>query len=564
MAYNFKNSHIRNIDEDFAERNKDYGSYIEPALNDLAAAVDSAADDRKKQEISDDITALMQKYAQKFALGITESPATLNAEEKFADFMLKAAEFNPQNTAMLFDSALKMENFCERHDNGILLKMAEKTVFPLAESKNKSAQALNTAGIVAKTLAGHWNKYKNTRHPDLTTHQRFADIFEKSFPLVPSIKPALDEVRTDITFISDGFKLDRDIEKISRNPEDESLTQTFEKHLRTAFYNDPSATAANLADNAKNIAKIADADTRNELYCTINDVIQENSAPNTQTSDMVLTLVGKIMKAEKDAALQEQFALSALDLIQKTALDKDGALLIAEGREKQTFGTMAKIADSCGHRSELKQILNDTAYKYKDNPEVRRMVQKTTIRALNSEENSGKKMHDYEEPSFIKSMRNVQRNLRITRQHNNEICELLNLSYANSDYKYDATKPLKVDKKDLLKAANTLSQYKAIDPVLYRLMLNRIDTKGFTNVDDKVLDAFTRVLDRVKVHEPRDIIDFDNKITEVRTQMHSRGIHQKQKINAAGKPLHFEEKKDKAPKKFNIKFDNDDLDISGR
>jgi hypothetical protein len=271
------------------------------------------------------------------------------------------------------------------------------------------------------------------------------------------------------------------------------------------------------------------------------------------------------MKTEKDPAVHYDLGTSALGLLQAVATDESGALIMADGKEPQAFGALSKLADTCGHRSELLQILSDTAEKYKDTPDTLQKVKEITIRALDSADDRGVKMKDYEEPDFIKEMRPLQRSIRAVRLRDKEICELLNLEYAGkyARFKFDPSKPLKASKESLLKAANLLGQYKSIDPTLVSLVMNKMDTKGFTNVDDKLLDTFAKVTDRLKTEKPEVSQKYEGIVTEARKQLHTHKLSQK-KVNPDAKPPRFEEKREKtAPengvKKFTIKFDKSDI-----
>ena len=188
-------------------------------------------------------------------------------------------------------------------------------------------------------------------------------------------------------------------------------------------------------------------------------------------------------------------------------------------------------------------------------------VKEVTIRALDSADDSDRKMKDFIEPDFIKEVRKEQRSRRAIRQRNNEICELLNISYpSGSDYKYDVSKPLKPNKENLQKAADILGQYRSIDTTLLSLMLNKIDNKEFTNVDDKVLDSFAKATEHLNTDMPEVRQKYEYIITTTRKQLHTHILENKKTNTETTPPRYVEKRENKEKKpKFVIKLSKDDI-----
>jgi tetratricopeptide (TPR) repeat protein len=568
MAYNFNNSKIEQVYEDFANRSKDFESYMDLAFEDIGAAFDEAKDKNEKAKISDDVTYLMSACNDKFANALLYGGEYQEAwAKKFAATLEKAADANPNNIPSILDSAYKLEQTAEFFDYGILNALAKHVIVAHPKYAEKAME----------TVDKHFAYYdKEAIEPEIKTYKDFYDVYTTAYRKPRSRQMAdkaiatANEVYSKMEFIKGGMQLEKSIENIKANPEDEKALQNFEKDLQFAMRVNPEKAIANVVDNLKEIAAVGNADTRNEIYCLVSDAIEKNIPAEFEgakkvKSDLAFSFIGKAMKTEKDPAVHYDLGTSALGLLQAVATDENGALIMADGKEPQAFGALSKLADTCGHRSELLQILSDTAEKYKDTPDTLQKVKEITIRALDSADDRGVKMKDYEEPDFIKEMRPLQRSIRAVRLRDKEICELLNLEYAGkyARFKFDPSKPLKASKESLLKAANLLGQYKSIDPTLVSLVMNKMDTKGFTNVDDKLLDTFAKVTDRLKTEKPEVSQKYEGIVTEARKQLHTHKLSQK-KVNPDAKPPRFEEKREKtAPengvKKFTIKFDKSDI-----
>lgn len=568
MAYNFSNSKIEQVYEDFADRSKDFESYMDLAFEDIGKAFDEAKDKNEKAKISDDVTYLMSACNDKFAKALMFGEEYQEAwAGKFAATLEKAADANPNNIPSILDSAYKIEQTAEFFDYGILNALAKHVI---AGHPKHAEKAL---AVVDK----HFAYYdKEAIEPKIETYKDFYDVYTTAYRKPRSRQMAdkaiasANEIYSKMEFMKGGMKLDKSIENIKANPEDEKALQDFEKSLQFAMRADPEKAVANVVDNLREIAAIDNTDTRGEMYGVICDALEENIPAESAgakkfKSDLLFSFIGKAMKTEKDSDIRENLALSSLGLIRTEAIDENGALIMADGKEPQAFGALSKIADACGHRSELLQLLSDTAEKYKDTPDMLQKVKEVTMRALDSADDSGRKMKDYEEPDFVKEIRPLQRSIRAVRLRDKEICELLNLEYTGkyARFKFDPSKPLKASKESLLKAANLLGQYKSIDPTLVGLALNKMDTKGFTNVDDKLLDTFAKVTDRLKTEKPEASQKYEGIITEARKQLHTHKLSQK-KINPDAKPPRFEEKREKPAqesgvKKFTIKFDKSDV-----
>lgn len=553
---------MQQVNDDFSGGVKD----LEETMKDLKTAFDAAKSADKKAIFFDEFKQIVKNYPAQIAAGLDFAPAPRANKwaHSFAELMSEAVEFNPQNAQEMFTGALKIEQNSANHNNGILLQMADKIVSKYAKQKNKNIkqnnEAIKQTKIVLTALMEHWKDYGKSGQLDAATCKKFYEICTQAYPIVPSILPVANEIHTETEFLEGGYKLGKDIQIISQKPDDEAAKETFANHFKSALNHNPQEAVADLVSNIKSISRIDNTEAREDIYCAICDAMQKDFPAEIAKSDMAFTVVGKIMKAEKDDEVRKNFALSAVELIQKVATDENGALAMEAGREMQAFGALEKLADACGHRGELLQLLSNSAEKYKDTPEILQKVKDVTIRALDSADDSGQKMIGYQEPDFIKEMRPVQKELRAIKMHDKEICELLNLEYAG--HKFDPSKPLKPNKETLSKAINILGQYKSIDPLLFSWTLNKADTKEFTNIDDKMLDTLSKVVDRIKVREPEERKKYANMVTETRKMVHAHILEQKKAdANADAKPPHFVEKRENKTEKpkFVIKFSKDDI-----
>ncbi len=567
MEYNFKNPLLQQVNDDFSGGVKD----IEETMKDLKTVFDTAQSAEKKALFFDEFKQIIGNYPAQIAAGLDFAPAPSANKwaHSFAEIMTEAIEFDPQNAPEMFANALKIEQNSSHHNSGILLHMADKIVSKYAHQKNKNIKQTNEAikqtKIVLKALTEYWKDYAKSGQFDAATCKKFYEICTQAYPISPNILPVANEIHTEIEFLEGGYKLNKDIQSISQKPEDEAAKETFANHFETALKHNPQEAVADLLSNLKSISQIDNADTRNDIFTMATDAIVKSDISREYKSDFLMTFINKTMKAERDVALKENLGVAAMYMIKDALIDETGKLIMAEGKENQAFGALGKIAEVAGHRSELRELLSNMMEQYKGQNDKQAKVKEIMIKALDFEDATHKAVVPEKEPTvFEKRMRNVYKELKFTRQHNNEICELLNLNYAQSDYKFDVTKPTKASKKDLLKAANTLSQYKVIDPTLFGMMINKMDEKNFSNIDDKVIDAFSRVLDRVKFALPEDHAKIANRLTEVRMRTHAD--HIQQKVNPNMKPPHFEEKgkivktpQNDAPKTFKIQFGKEDL-----
>lgn len=529
--------------------------HIEAAYRDFDATLKSVKDDGDKVRFSDEITNFVSTNVEKLGSALLMGgEMTDKWVDKLGDYMETAITYNPKNIPSLLNVAAKIEEFSEFGDYGVLNKLAAKVTAKYPQYSEKALE------LTDKHLADY---NATTMTPSIKTYEDFYKVYTnayakpKSRQMADRVLATANDIYYRIDFLKNDMKFDKSIQRISENPSDESLLERFETCLRQSMRIRPLGTMDDVLQNLKVISQIDEADTRGAIYTMVADSV-DRDIPNItgrsveNKSDMLMKFINKCLKAEKDPEVKEGFALSAIYAMRRSMADEKGALVMAADKENQAFGALKKLAETAGRRFELQEMLTAMAQKYKDNPEKRAVIDDITIRALDSADDHGDKAADLSESEYIKAMRAIQKPRRFLRLHNTEICSLLNIEYAKSEYKFDVKKPLKPSRKDLLKAANLLSQYKSIDPVLYRLMLNSMDTKTFANVDDKVIDAFAKALDRVN-DTPEKRKEFENELTEKRTQMHTLTIKQKT-VNADAKPPHYVEKRNPAEKKEMPKF----------
>ncbi len=572
MAYTFNSFRMAKVNKEFNPKT---------ALSVMGAVLDDALTDEEKIQASDDVTNLVAERAEKFVSAMADGSIK---NEELAEKLATAIEHNPKNIQAVLNSAMKVEKAAANGDTGLLIALADKVISKF-KYKHSNSEAIRRTKIVLATLNKYVENYNRTANPEVATYEKIHKIYDKAYPIVPSILPVSEKLSERIALLKSGYDRSKGnfemvVESFKNDPKEGEHADMFEQELKFAVKNDPQKAVATVMDNIKSVAQIANEGVRGEIYGIIlkeafEGIPADNDAAIKARSAQIMTYINKAMKAEKNPEIKERLAVCAMYTLHNAATDENGGLMFAEGQENQAFGALEKLAETAGHRTEIKEILAATADRYRGQEDIESRVKDTMKKALASEDGSKKEMAvDYEKTMFEKRMNNVYRQEKNVRRLNTEICALLNINYTDSDYKVDVNKVGLPSKKEMEKAINKLSEYSQISGYLPDLIIGKMDTEKFSNIDDKMLDKFLNVCTRIKSEENRGKIV--SKLNDVRKDMHAMNVRKKNKIVFSkddyiapdGVDLEkLAEKKtpaDHAPKKFNESFKDDIKSGKGR
>ncbi len=565
MAYTFNSFRMSKLNKEFTSKE---------AIGVMDAVLDDALTDKEKILASNDVANLISGHSEQFAAALADGSIK---NEELTGKMLSAIEFNPQNIQLILNSALKIERTSKSGDTNILTTLADKLISKF-KYKHSSREAISQTKAILTTLNKHVEDYGKTANPDLATYEKIHKIYDKAYPIVPSILPISNKLGERIGIMKAGYKrsegnFEKIVEFMQKNPDKEEYTDMFEQELKSAMNRNPQKAVETVMNTVKGISQIANDNTRGDMYGIILGAMEgipaKDNAESEAKSAKVMAFINKAMKAEKNPEIKERMAVSAMYALHNGLCDENGGLIIAAGQENQAFGALNKLAETAGHRTEIREILAATADKYRTREDISEKVKDTMKKALAFADTSKKEMAvEHEKTMFEKRMRNVYRQDKNVRRLNTEICALLNLNYPDSDYKFDINKHTFPSKKEMEKAINKLSEYSQISGYLPDLIINKIDKEKFSNIDDVMLDKFEKATGRIKSEENRENVV--SKLMDVRKNMHSMNVRKKNKIvfskddYVAPDGVDLEklaEKKtpaDHAPKKFNGPF-NDDI-----
>lgn len=572
MAYTYNSFRMAKINREFNPKT---------ALSVMGAVLDDALTDEEKIQASDDVINLVAEHAEKFVSAMADGSIK---NEELAEKMMTAIEHNPKNIQSVLNSAMKVEKAAANGNTGLLTALADKVISKF-KYKHSNSEAIRQTKVVLATLNKYIENYNKTANPDVATYEKIHKIYDKAYPIVPSILPVSEKLSERITLLKSGYdrskgNFEKVIESFKNDPKEGEHADMFEQELKFAVKKDPQKAVATVMDSIKSVAQIANDGVRGEVYGIIlkeafEGIPADNDAAINARSAQIMTYINKAMKAEKNPEIKERLAVCAMYTLHNAATDENGGLMLAEGQENQAFGALEKLAETAGHRTEIKEILAATADKYRGQEEIESRVKDTMKKALAAEDSSKKEMAvDYEKTMFEKRMNNVYRQEKNVRRLNTEICALLNINYKDSDYQVDVNKVGLPSKKEMEKAINKLSEYSQIGGYLPDLIIGKMDTEKFSNIDDKMLDKFINVAGRIKSEENRGKIV--SRLNDVRKDMHAMNVRKKNKIvfskddYVAPDGVDLEklaEKKtpaDHAPKKFNESFKDNIKSGKGR
>ncbi len=572
MAYTFNSFRIAKIHKEFNPKT---------ATNIIDAVLSDAQTDEEKVQASNDVANLLAERAEEFAAALTNGSMKNN---ELAKNMQAAIELNPKNIQSVLNSAMKIEKAAGKGDIGLLTELADRVISKF-KYKHSNSEAIRQTKVVLATLNKHTENYNKTANPDLATYEKIHKIYEKAYPIVPSILPVSNILGERIALMKNGYdrnkgNFEKIIESFQNNPSGGERADIFEQELKFAMKKDPQKAVETIMENIKSVAQIANGSVRGDVYGVIfreamEGIPADSEAEIKDKSAKIMTYINKAIKAEKNPEVKERLAVCAMYTLHNALTDENGGLIFADGQESQAFGALNKLVEVAGHRAEIREILASTADKYRGQDDIENKVKETMKKALAFEDSSQKEMAvNHEKTMFEKRMRNVYRHEKNVRRLNSEICALLNINYPDSDYKIDINKIGTPSKKEMEKAINKLSEYSQISGYLPDLIINKMDTEKFSNIDDKMLDKFLSITGRIKSEENREKIV--SKLQDVRKNMHAMNVRKKNKIVFSkddyiapdgvdlGKLAEKKTPADHAPKKFNESFKDDIKSGEGR
>lgn len=543
MSSDFNNSEIEQVYDDFAHHKGDYDDLMVDALKDINSV--NINNDRDEAAFSDDITALMKEHGAKFGKALATASAANRAEwaPKLAKILKTAMDMNPDNTASLVNSAYEMEK-AYGGDVGILSDVAERATFRYKEHMKE------VMAIVDK----HMQDYDAGVDKNEAAYKAFYKVYTNAFRRTGSAKysKAANEITDKIEMLKGNITTEKLIQRVKNNPSDEAVLESFEKNLKLLLSNNPEAGVADITGKLKDISKIEDAAAREEVYTIIIDAIDGNvKAGPAEKSGILFSAFDYILKTEKDEDIRKSVTVSAVGFLQGVT-DENGALIIADGAEKQTLRALKKMADSYGNYVGLKDLVAKTAEKYQKWPEIHDELKATMLKALDYEERNGVETDMDSRSAFEKEMLWFKKNRDNKTRLDTQIYALLNIPHKTNGYQKDPNKPYYPSKSDMRKVSNLLSQYKTIDYTVILAIEGKIDQENFTNIDDAILGNLSARTDRMA---KEDGVKFEEKLTSIRAQMHLRGIQQK-KEKEANAPKQWRESAEPKPDKkisFSIK-----------
>lgn len=539
MEYNFNHSAVEQVYDDFTYSKGDYTDVMDAGLKDLDSAVKSVKNRNDGFAVSDDIAALMAECNGHF--GIAFNAATAAEREKWlpqlADVLVSAVELNPRNAESILQSALKLEQAYEGSDSGILLKVADKISFRYPEH----------LPAVLKTVDEHLQNYEQQPKKDAAVYKSFYKVYTnavrktRSAEMRDKASTTANDIFGQIELLKGNVTVEKLLQRVMKNP-NEATIEAFEKDLNTLMAQNPQS-VAEIQPNLKSIAQLEKPDTRAEVNGLMIDAFQH--LPQAETPDALkerstqfYSIVDEMLRREKDENARRTVAVTATYALKRAFTDENGALIFAEGQEKQAFNTLNRIADGNGGRFGLKEMLVKTAEKYRKSPEIAEMTRACMLKVLDADEKFQNPVEGERSPYEVEMLahkRNRDNRARLDKQ----IYTLLNIPSKSLGVERDPSKPFYPSKADMRRVVNLLSQYRKIEYGVALSIFGKMDNEKFTNIDDKILDTVSNVTSRMQYKE-----EFIEKLTEMRTQMHAFGIREKKKNAANDKTAQIVSMKD--------------------
>lgn len=552
MQHDFTSAEVERVSDDFNYHKADYDDLMPDALTDLDTAVKGIKDRRDGFAVSNDIAALMDDNAEKFASALNSSSATNRAEwaPKLAEILVAAVDLNPRNAESLLNSAAKIEKAYDGADTGILLKVADRISFRYPEHLPAVLDATDK----------HLEKYETQEHQTADGFKSFYKVYTnanrktRSQEVRDRASATANAVFGKIEMAKGNVSFDKLLQRVKDNPENEAVAEAFEKDLNTLMAQNPQKTAEAIQAAIKGISKMENQDAREEIYSVILEAVGSKiKAANPEElkakSATVFSVVDGIMRAERSEHSRNIVAITATDIAQRRLTDENKTLVIAEGKEEQAFSALNRMADANGGRFGLKELLVAGAEKYKDNPEMLDKVKTAMLKTLDADEKFGNPPAEEGSISpFETEMAEVKRQRDNKNRIDARILTLLNIPSKKLGIERDPKKSFYPSKSEMRKVVNLLSQYKEIDYSTLLHVLGKIDKENFSNVDDAILDSFAKKTVKMQEQDKKYLTD---ELTGIRTKMHTKGIQDK-KAKLVALDTNNEAPKSHKPAQFHV------------
>lgn len=552
MNNEFSYAEVNTVDDDFAGHKGQYDALMEDAIKDLSAAMKKVKGHREASNYSDDIAELMERHGAKFgkALGSATKEERKEWTPQLAEILAKAIDMEPQNTESIIQSAYQLEKACEGMESGVFSGVLEKTL-------------LRHGGQIKEIMAtvdDCMKDYDAQSQKDASTYRAFGKIYSRAFAKT-SNKAYADKAnaimeKTEV--LKGNLRVEKMLETLRENPANEAVQDEFERKFELLMTENSKAGAEDVLENLRNITKIENAEDREFVYGVVIDVMGRKIKADTaeekeRKSSVMFSTFDMFLKHEKNPELRKFTTACAVMAIKNGLLDDKGGLIIDDISEIETFRSLKRMADSYGNYVGFKDLLADTAAKYGKSKDKTEELRGCMLKVLDFEERNGISVDPASRSDFERSVMKDKKERDNKTRLDTEIFKLLNVPHKTNGFTKDPKKPAVPSKEDMLKIANLLFQYKAIEYSVSYEILNKMDKKNFSNVDDAILDKLEKNIDKMQYGE-----DVSKELVSVRTQMHTRNIKEKKVTQW------HEEKAEKKPPldpKKRISFSVNDLPI---
>ena len=552
MNNEFSYAEVNTVDDDFAGHKGQYDALMEDAIKDLSAAMKKVKGHREASNYSDDIAELMERHGAKFgkALGSATKEERKEWTPQLAEILAKAIDMEPQNTESIIQSAYQLEKACEGMESGVFSGVLEKTL-------------LRHGGQIKEIMAtvdDCMKDYDAQSQKDASTYRAFGKIYSRAFAKT-SNKAYADKAnaimeKTEV--LKGNLRVEKMLETLRENPANEAVQDEFERKFELLMTENPKAGAEDVLENLRNITKIENAEDREFVYGVVIDVMGRKIKADTaeekeRKSSVMFSTFDMFLKHEKNPELRKFTTACAVMAIKNGLLDDKGGLIIDDISEIETFRSLKRMADSYGNYVGFKDLLADTAAKYGKSKDKTEELRGCMLKVLDFEERNGISVDPASRSDFERSVMKDKKERDNKTRLDTEIFKLLNVPHKTNGFTKDPKKPAVPSREDMLKIANLLFQYKAIEYSVSYEILNKMDKKNFSNVDDAILDKLEKNIDKMQYGE-----DVSKELVSVRTQMHTRNIKEKKVTQW------HEEKAEKKPPldpKKRISFSVNDLPI---
>lgn len=551
MSDEFNFAEVGTVADDFAARKEQYDVLMEDAVKDLTNAIKNVKSGRDASALSDDITGLMEEHGEKFgmALGSADKADREKWVPELTGILTKAMDMEPENVENIIRGAYQIEKAYEGADSGIFASVADKAMFRHRSYTSK------IMAVVDESL----QDYETQPHQDAATYRTFGKIYGSAFAKTGN--KAYAEKANDILekteLVKGNVTIEKLLKRLQENPSDEATQDKFEKNLELLLTAKPKAATEDILNNLKNVAKIGDSAVRDDVYCIMVSALNKHIKVNTpeevqQKSGILFTAIDTIMKSEKDADMRKNVTVLAVNALSYMAIkdmpaNESGALVIDSGKKQETFRALKKMADSYGNYVGLKDLIVNTASRYRKSPEITDELKSCMLRVLSYEEKNGitvEERSDFEN-GVLKQKKEQENKLRL----DTAIYKLLNVPHKTNGYTKDAKKPAVPSKEDMHKVANLLCQYKIVEYPVFDEVINKIDKEKFSNVDDEILNKLEMNIGKMRCAEMI-ISEEMQRVTAIRTGLHKNSIQQKKELDNAPKQWHEKTaKKEPQPQK---------------